>query len=166
MAISARLHRYLEERRIAVEALNHAETFTSPETAAALHVHGREMAKTVIVKAAGRYFMLVLPAHERIDLAKVAKLLNANTVRLATEHEMRELFPDCEVGAMPPFGALYGVEEYVDHSMIQDRDIVCVAGNHREAIKMRTGDFMELTHPTVADFRMGTAKRAVSTFTH
>jgi Ala-tRNA(Pro) deacylase len=110
--------------------------------------------------------MLVLPADERVDLAKVAKLLSVNTVRLATEPEMHALFPDCEVGAMPPFGKLYDVEEWVDHSMIQTREVVCVAGNHGEAITLRTGDFMALTHPTVANFHTGVSRCAWSAATH
>ncbi|MEW6324609.1 MAG: YbaK/EbsC family protein [Nitrospirota bacterium] len=157
MAMSERLRRLLDAHRVAYDSLTHAETFTSPETAASLHVPGREMAKTVIVKAGDRYFMLVLPAHERIDLDKAARLLNVNMTCLATEDEIRALFPDCEPGAMPPFGELYGVPEYVDQSLTREEEIICVAGNHHEAIKMRTGDFMKLTHPTVADFHASRA---------
>jgi Ala-tRNA(Pro) deacylase len=159
MAMSIRFQRYLDDRRIPYQMLPHAEAFTAPETAAALHVPGKEVTKTVIVKAGGRYLMMVLPAHERVDLAKVARLLNVNTVRLATESEMQRLFPDCEVGAEPPFGNLYGVEEYVDHSVLEDREVICPAGTHHEAIRMRMNEFMQLTHPTIADFHAGGTKR-------
>jgi Ala-tRNA(Pro) deacylase len=162
MAVLARLKRLLERHHVPYCVMPHSSTFTAKETVDALSVSGEKMAKTVIVKAGGRYVMLVLPAEERIDLAKVAGLLGANTVRLAREPEMRALFPDCEIGAMPPFGDLYDLEEWVDHSMIQTREIVCDAGTHREAITLRTGDFMALTHPTVANFHIGAAGRGSS----
>ncbi len=166
MAMLARLQHLLERHHVPYGMMPHAETFTARETKDALCVPGEKMAKTVIVKAWGRYIMLVLPADERVDLAKVAKLLGANTVRLATEGEMRTLFPDCEIGAMPPFGGLYDLEEWVDHSMIQKREIVCEAGTHREAITLRTGDFMALTHPTVANFHTGAARGAEGRAVH
>jgi Ala-tRNA(Pro) deacylase len=161
-----RLQRLLDQRHVPYGVMAHPETFTARETVAALDVPGKEMAKTVIVKTGGRYIMLVLPADERVDLAKVARLLHANTVRLATEPEMHTIFPDCEVGAMPPFGALYDLEEWVDHTMIQMREMVCEAGNHHEAVKLRTDDFMALTHPTVADFHTGAVTRRGSCATH
>jgi len=161
-----RLQRLLDQHHVPYGVMPHAETATAKEALKALCVPEEKMAKTVIVNACGRYAMLVLPADERVDLAKVAKLLDANTVRLATEREMRGLFPDCEVGAMPPFGGLYDLEEWVDHSMLQRREIVCEAGTHHEAIRLRTGDFMVLTHPTVADFHAGAAKDGKRPATH
>jgi Ala-tRNA(Pro) deacylase len=166
MAMLARLQHLLEEHHVPYCVMPHAETFTARGTVEALCMPGEAMAKSVIVKTGGRYLMLVLPADERVDLAKVAALLGANTVRLATEEEMRALFPDCEIGAMPPFGDLYDLEEWVDHAMIQKREIVCEAGTHREAITLRTGDFMALTHPTVANFHTGAARRPESRATH
>lgn len=166
MAVLARLQRLLERHHIPYCVMPHSETFTAKATVDALCMPGEKMAKTVIVKAGGRYVMLVLPADERIDLAKVAGLLGANTVSLATEAEMRALFPDCEIGAMPPFGDLYDLEEWVDHSMIQMREIICDAGTHREAITLRTGDFMALAHPTVANFHTGAAGCAKNLATH
>lgn len=157
MAVVGRLQRLLEQHHIPYCVTPHAETFTAKETVDALCMPREKMAKTVIVKAGGRYVMLVLPAEERIDLAKTARLLGAKTVKLATEAEMRALFPDCEIGATPPFGDLYDLEEWVDHSMIQRREIVCDAGTHREAVTLRTGDFMALAHPTVANFHAGAA---------
>lgn len=159
MAMSARLQRYLDGHHIGYQAMFHAETFTAPATAAALHIPGKEVTKTVIVKAGGRFMMMVLPANARLDLAKVAKLLDVNTVRLATENEMQALFPDCEVGAMPPFGDLYRMEEFIDHSLLEDREVVCPAGTHHDALKMRMSDFMELIHPTIADFHAAETKR-------
>jgi Ala-tRNA(Pro) deacylase len=166
MAMLARLQHLLERHHVPYCVMPHAETFTARDTVDALCMPGETMAKSVIVKARGRYLMLVLPADERVDLAKVAALVGANTVRLATEEEMRALFPDCEIGAMPPFGDLYDLEEWVDHSMIQKREIVCEAGTHREAITLQTGDFMALTHPTVANFHAGAAGRPGSRATH
>jgi len=161
-----RLQRFLDQHHVPYGVMPHPETFTARETVEALDVPGNEMAKTVIAKAGGRYIMLVLPADERVDLAKVARLLHANTVRLATEPEMHGLFPDCEVGAMPPFGALYDVEEWVDHTMIRMREMICEAGNHHEAIKLGMGDFMALVHPTVADFHADAVAHKGSRTTH
>ena len=158
--MSTRFRQYLDNHQIAYEELSHAETFTAPETAAALHVPGKEMAKTVIVKSRGRYCMAVLPAHERVDFTKIARMLNVDAVCLATEDEMKTLFPDCEVGAMPPFGTLYGMEEYVDEALLEDREIVCPAGNHHEAVRMALRDFMKLTKPAVADIHIGKAATA------
>jgi Ala-tRNA(Pro) deacylase len=157
MAVVRRLQRLLEQHHIPYCVMPHVETLTAKETVDVLCIPGGKMAKTVIVKTCSRYVMLVLPAEERIDLVKVAGLLGANTVRLATEAEMHALFPDCEIGATPPFGDLYDVEEWVDHSMIQMREIVCDAGTHREAMTLQTGDFMALAHPTVANFHADAA---------
>lgn len=162
----ARLQHLLERHHIPYYVMPHAETFTARERVEALSMRVGAMAKTVIVKAHGRYLMLVLPADERVDLAKVAALLGVKRVRLATEKEIRALFPDCEIGAMPPFGALYDLEEWVDHTMIQKREIVCEAGTHREAITLQTGDFMALVHPTVAHFHTGAVGHTESRVTH
>jgi Ala-tRNA(Pro) deacylase len=166
MAMLARLQHLLEQHHIPYCVMPHTETFTARKTGEVLCIPGETMAKTVIVKAGGRYLMLVLPADERVDLAKVAALVGANTVRLAREEEVHTLFPDCEVGAMPPFGDLYNLEEWVDHSILQKREIVCEAGTHREAITLRTGDFMALTHPTVAHFHTGFIGQTASRVTH
>jgi Ala-tRNA(Pro) deacylase len=166
MAMLARLQHLLEQHHVPYCVMPHEEAFTAKETSETLCLPGETMAKTVIVKAGGRYLMLVLPSDERVDLAKVAVLLGAETVKLATEEEMHALFPDCEIGAMPPFGGLYGLEEWVDHAMIQAREIVCEAGTHHEAITLQTGDFMALTHPTVANFHAGTGRGVKSRATH
>jgi len=146
-----RLQNMLDQHQIPYRMMPHAETSGAGETIKELGMPAGTMAKTVIVNAGGRYVMLVLPAHERVDLSKVSNVLGVTAVRLATEGELQRLFPDCEVGAMPPFGNLYEMEELVDHAMIQDREIVCEAGTHREAVMLKTGDFMALAHPTIAD---------------
>ncbi|HXZ24577.1 MAG TPA: YbaK/EbsC family protein [Nitrospiria bacterium] len=151
MTVLTRMQKMLDRHHIPYRIMPHAETFTAKETVKALGVPVEQMVKTVIINAGGRYVMLAVPAGERVDLAKVARVLGTSTVRLATEKEIERLCPDCEVGAMPPFGDLYEMEELVDHAMLQCREIVCEAGTHREAVTMRTGDFTALTHPTIAD---------------
>jgi Ala-tRNA(Pro) deacylase len=163
MTVLTRVQKMMDRHHIPYRMMPHAETFTAKETVNALGMPVEQMVKTVIIKAGERYVMLVVPANERVDLAKVAKIMGTTAVRLATEEEMGRLCPDCEVGAMPPFGDLYEMEELVDHAMLQYREIVCEAGTHREAITMKTGDFTALTHPTIADLHAdGRAKRGLA----
>jgi Ala-tRNA(Pro) deacylase len=163
MTVLTRVQKMMDRHHIPYRMMPHAETFTAKETVNALGMPVEQMVKTVIIKAGERYVMLVVPANERVDLAKVAKIMGTTAVRLATEEEMGRLCPDCEVGAMPPFGDLYEMEELVDHAMLQCREIVCEAGTHREAITMKTGDFTALAHPTIADLHAdGRAKRGLA----
>ena len=152
MTISRKLKEYLDGQNVHYEVLTHQEAFTASETAQTLHVPGKELAKVIMVKVENRYVMLVMPSTWKVDLKRLKEVFQANQVRLATEEEFKELFPDCEVGAMPPFGNLYGLEEYVDRSLTEDEEIVFQAGTHREAIRMRYQDFATLVSPTVEEF--------------
>ena len=110
MTILKKLRDYFEKNQVAYEVGFHPEVFTAQEIAAAQHVSGKEMAKVVMVKADGKMLMLVLPASYQIDMKKLKKVLKYKKVSMAKEKQFEEIFPDCEVGAMPPFGNLYNLE--------------------------------------------------------
>jgi Ala-tRNA(Pro) deacylase len=156
MSILKRLKDYLDREKAPFEVLTHRETFTAPELAQALHVPGKELAKVVMVKADERFVMAVLSANWKVDLKKLKEIFRTSHVRLATEAEFRGLFPDCELGAMPPFGNLYGLGVYVDQSLTTDEQIVFQAGTRHEAVKLRYQDFDSLVHPRVAEFHVAT----------
>jgi Ala-tRNA(Pro) deacylase len=131
---------------------SHSRAFTAQGIAAIAHVSGRELAKTVIVKLDGDLAMVVLPAPYQVDLDRLRRRTGVRTAELATEREFKQHFPDCETGAMPPFGNLYGVPVYVDETLSEDREIAFNAGSHYELIKMTYADFERLVKPEVMDF--------------
>ena len=142
---------YLREQGVAFEHHTHSPVYTAQELAAEEHVPGRDVAKTVIVKADGRYVMCVLPACYKLDLAKVGEALDSQRCRLAEESEMAELFPDSEIGAEPPFGNLYDMPTLVDEHLAAESRILFPAGSHRDAIEMGYDDYARLVGPRVAD---------------
>ncbi len=152
MPISQTLATYLDRERVHYDVLPHAEAYRARATAQALHAPEREMAKVVIVKVAERFVMTVLPASWNVDLHRLREVFLTNHVRLATEDEIKSLFPDCALGAMPPFGNLYGLPVYVEQSLAEDGEIVFHAGTHSDAIRMRYWDFAALVWPVVKEF--------------
>jgi Ala-tRNA(Pro) deacylase len=152
MAIPSTIEKFLGERGIRYEVLGHRRAFTAQEEAAVTHVPGQAWAKTVICYAEGEPILAVLPALYNVDTEKLERLVPAKHVRLATEKELAPLFADCEPGAMPPFGCLYGRRVFVDYTLTLDPDIVFNAGTHVDAIRMRYADFADLVKPTVGDF--------------
>ena len=152
MPVLKRLQTYLDSHKIPYKALSHDKAFSSQRTAEALHVPGDMFAKVVVVKADERFVMAVVPSTWRIDFKRLEEALDSKHVRLATEHELAELFPDCEVGTMPPFGNLYNMNVYVDQLLSQDEHIFFEAGTHTGAMKLRYRDFAELVRPLVAQF--------------
>ena len=130
----------------------HERVYTSQEIAAAMHVPGKELAKVVMVKADGRMVMLVLPASYRVDTKKLKKILKCKKLGISKEKEFEELFSDCEVGAMPPFGNLYHLEVWVDQVITEDEFIVFQAGSHVETLKIKYSDYVRLVNPKVGDF--------------
>lgn len=146
------VQKFLSEGGRAFEVLKHPTTFTAQQVAQAVHVPGDEVAKTVVLKADGRYVMVVLPSTHQVDLAKARDVLQAGAVALADEGEFVRLFPDCEPGALPPFGSQYGQTTLVDESLTRDEQIVFEGNTHHEAIRMRYRDYEELERPQVADF--------------
>ena len=139
----------LDREHVPYEVLPHLRTNTAQGAAASLHVRGREFAKSVILKTEdGRLVMVVVPAPRPVDLAAAERVVGAK-LGLAPEGEFKEQFADCEAGAEPPFGNLYGMPVYVDESLRKDREIVFNAGSHDEAIRMRYEDFERLVQPEV-----------------
>ena len=152
MTCKERLERYLRDTGIPFEAQHHARAITAQEVAAAEHVPGRMFAKTVMILADDKMVMLVAPAPYHINPEKAAHVLGAREVRLASEDEFEETFSDCEVGAMPPFGNLYGVTVCADRALTEDETIVFRAGSHTETMSVRYIDFERVVGPIVAEF--------------
>jgi Ala-tRNA(Pro) deacylase len=152
MAILRGLQEYLDHHHVHYEVLGHEAAYTAPEIAHRLHVSGKMLAKVVMIQADKRFVMAVLPSNWQIDFARLKEALRSRHVRLATEDEFKGLFPDCEVGTMPPFGNLYDVPVYVDELLAKDEQIVFEAGTHDGAVKLRYEDFANLVQPTVAEF--------------
>lgn len=142
-----RLEQFLHERHAPCETIHHARALTAQETAASAHIRGRLLAKTVMVKIDGRLAMVVLPAARRVHFGRLREATGAHDAGLACESEFRDLFPDCEVGAMPPFGNLYGIEVYVDESLVTDDDIAFNAGTHTRVMRMPYREFERLVAP-------------------
>ena len=152
MTILKKLKDYLEKNGVSYEVGFHPEVFTAQEIAATQHIPGKEMAKVVMVKADGKMLMLVLPASYQIDMKKLKKVLKAKKVGISKEKQFEELFPDCEVGAMPPFGNLYNLEVWADQVLTEDASIVFQAGNHIETVRIKYSDYARLVNPKVGDF--------------
>ncbi len=153
MSCRQRLEGYLRENGAPFEVQHHARAITAQEVAATEHIPGKMFAKTVMVLPADeeKPIMLVLPAPYHVNLQKAAAALDAREVLLAEEEEFEESFPDCEVGAMPPFGNLYGVSVYVDKALSEDEAIVFRAGTHTDTMSVSYADFEQLVEPTVAE---------------
>ena len=151
MNIPKRLIDCLDENKANYEILRHPEAITAQRIAEAEHVKGRHHAKVVMLKSGGQHLMAVLPAEHLIDLEKLATFFGKD-VSFESEREFESLFPDCAVGAMPPFGNLYGVPTYVDKSLAEEDYIVFEAGTHTEAIKLSYHDYEKIVKPQVADF--------------
>lgn len=152
MTILKKMKDYLEKNRVRYEVGIHEMLYTAQEIAAALHVPGKEWAKVVMVKADGKMTMLVLPASYRVDTKKLKKVLNCKRLGISKEKDFEEIFPDCEVGAMPPFGNLYNLGVWVDQVLTEDEFIVFQAGSHVETLKIKYSDYARLVNPKVGDF--------------
>ncbi len=143
---------FLDEHKVPYEVLTHRSAFTSQDVAASLHVSGWNVAKVVVVQAAGApAFVVVLPAACRLDLQALARVTGKQALTLASEGELRALFPDCELGAMPPFGNLYGVPVLVDACLPRGHEFIFQAGSHSQVVRLSYGDFERLVRPVVAD---------------
>jgi Ala-tRNA(Pro) deacylase len=144
-----KLKEFLDRYHAKYISISHSPAYTAQEIAASAHIPGKELAKTVIVKVDGEPAMAVLPASSRLDLALLKEASGAKQVELASEQEFKNLFPDCEVGAMPPFGNLYGLPVYVARKLTDDHWIAFNAGTHCELIRMAYRDFERLVQPMV-----------------
>jgi Ala-tRNA(Pro) deacylase len=153
-----KLKEFLDRYHTKYVSISHSPAYTAQEIAALAHIPGREMAKTVMVKLDGEMAMAVLPASSRLDLALLKEASGARQVELATESQFQNLFPDCEIGAMPPFGNLYGMPVYVAQKLADDQDIAFTAGTHSELIRMDYGDFERLVQPSVVPVSVAAAR--------
>jgi Ala-tRNA(Pro) deacylase len=147
-----KLKEFLDQNGVRWVSIVHSPAYTAQEIAASAHIKGRELAKTVMVKVDGKPVMVVLPASQRVDFQTLREITGGQAVILAGEAEFRELFPDCEAGAMPPFGNLYGMDVYVAPKLSEDEEIAFNAGSHTELMKLRYADFERLVKPKVATF--------------
>lgn len=146
---ATQLKAFLDSHSVKYVTLTHSQAFTAMEIAESAHVPGREMAKTVVVKMDGKLAMAVLPAPRKLDVARLRQATEAVSLELAHEYEFRGDFPGCEIGAMPPFGNLYGMEVFVDAKLAEDDKIAFNAGSHTELVQMAYADFQRLVKPTV-----------------
>lgn len=143
---------FLDTNHINYSITKHPRAFTAQEIAASAHIPGKKLAKTVLVKADGKLKMAVLPASYHLNLDQLRTEIGCQNIRLANEQEFKDKFPDCEVGAMPPFGNLYGLDVVVAASLVEDEEIMFNAGSHTELMKMRYNDFETLVHPKLGRF--------------
>lgn len=143
----AKLKEYLDAQGVKYLTISHSKAFTAMEVAESAHVQGREMAKTVVLNVDGKLAMAVLPAVQKVDLDLLRKNMGAASVELAREQDFRADFPGCEVGAMPPFGNLYGMEVFVEPRLAADQEIAFNAGSHTELIRLAFKDFERLVKP-------------------
>ncbi len=146
-----KLKEFLDHEGVPYVTVAHSPAFTAQEIAASAHVRGRELAKTVIVKLDGRMTMVVLPSDRLVDLEQLRAETGANDAELASEREFRDRFPDCDVGAMPPFGNLFDMPVLVDTTLAEDEEIVFNAGSHTELVRMAYADFERLARPRRID---------------
>ena len=154
MSVPERLKSFLQSNQIPYETLAHSTTYTAQGTAALMQVSGREIAKTVVVRAGEggeQTILAVLPGARHVKLEKLAAAVG-KPVRLATELEFVDLFPDCELGAMPPFGALYNLPVYMDESLAKDKEVIFNAGTHHDAVRVSYEDFVRLAKPKICSF--------------
>ena len=144
-----KLQDYLDQHEIQYVTISHSPAYTAQRIAELTQIPGKELAKTVIVKIDDKFAMAVLPASRRVNLRHMQEAIGADEVTLSSEDEFNELFPDCEVGAMPPFGNLYNMGVYVAEQLTEDEEIAFNAGTHSELVQMSYRDFANLVTPQV-----------------
>lgn len=150
-----KLREFLDSHKVAYVVISHSVAYTAQGIAALAHIPGKELAKTVMVKLDSELAMAVLPASALVDLPKLRAAAGSGSIALASEAEFRDRFPDCETGAMPPFGNLYAMAVFVDQKLAQDKEIAFNAGSHRELVRLAYADFERLVKPQVASFAAG-----------
>ena len=147
-----KLKEFLENRHTRYVAIAHIPAYTAQEIAARAHIPGQELAKTVIIKVDGKMAMAVLPANFKVDFDRLKQALATDNVELAREEEFKYLFPECEIGAMPPFGNLFGMETYVAECLARNEHIAFNAGTHRELFRLPYKEYEELIQPKIINF--------------
>lgn len=157
-----KLREFLDANHVPYVVISHSVAYTAQGIAALAHISGKELAKTVMVKLDDVLAMAVLPASALVDLPSLRAATGANTVALASERDFRDRFPDCETGAMPPFGNLYGMAVFVDEKLALDKEIAFNAGSHRELVRLAYADFERMVKPRLAKFAAGRSGAAAA----
>lgn len=147
-----KLKEFLDTNTIKYVTISHSTAYTAQEVAATSHTPGKELAKTVMIKVNGKMSMAVLPSSFQIDFTLLKNAIGAQIIELAEEQEFRDMFPGCDVGAMPPFGNLYGMDVFVAEKLTEDEEIVFNAGSHTELMRMAYNDFERLVQPKIMTF--------------
>ena len=150
--ITKSLKEHLDAHHIKYTTTGHSPAFTAAEVAATVHVPGIQMAKVVIMRLEQKLTMMVLPANYRINSARMVQAMHTANLRIANEYEFEHMFPDCELGAMPPFGNLYGMSTYVARSLSEDEYITFSAGTHTAVVTLLTADYLRLVNPKIISF--------------
>ena len=152
MSIPRRIREYLDSQNVPYEWLPHPQAYTAQEVAHSLHISGKRLAKTVVLDADGVVVMAVLPASHRLSIPELKSAAEARHLEMLPEGELAKIFPECDLGAIPPFGHLYGVDVWVDRSIADQGEIVFNAGTHLDAVRMKYSDYAGLAKPHVARF--------------
>jgi Ala-tRNA(Pro) deacylase len=152
MSIPQRIRDYLDSQNVPYQWLPHTQAFPAQEVAHTLHVSGKHFAKAIVLHADGRLVMAVLAASRRLSLHELKDALGVKRVEMAPEDELAKLCPDCELGAFPPFGNLYGMDVWIDRALGDSEEIVFNAGSHKDALRMKYADYVKLTKPRVSSF--------------
>ena len=147
-----KLKEFLDQNRIKYVSITHSKAYTAQEVAASAHIPGRAMAKTIIVDLDGEMAMTVLPADRKVVLEDLREITGSNRAKFVGEDRFKDRFPDCEIGAMPPFGNLYGMNVFAAEALASNREIAFNAGSHEEIIKLAYDDFVRLVKPKVVNF--------------
>ncbi len=158
MELPARLTKFLKKHKVQYEIQVHPRTVTALETAEAEHISGKKLAKVVMVKVGQLDTMVVLPSNRYVDLFKLSTAVGTQNVKIEEEKEFKDLFPDCETGAMPPFGKIYGMPCFADQSLLEEEDLYFNAGNHQETIKVSAADFLRASKAVRGDFSIAAKK--------
>ncbi|MFZ0774168.1 MAG: aminoacyl-tRNA deacylase [Candidatus Sulfotelmatobacter sp.] len=157
-----KLREFLDSHNIQYLIFSHSPAYTAQGIAALTHISGKELAKTVIVRIDGGLAMAVVPASRHVDLSLLKRAVGAKTVELALEQEFKDKFPDCEAGAMPPFGNLYGMAVYADESLTSNKEITFNAGTHRDLLRMDWVDVVRLVEPRIVQITRARAVEAAA----
>ncbi|MGA3327128.1 MAG: YbaK/EbsC family protein [Terriglobia bacterium] len=161
MAIPQRIRDYLDSQNVPYETLHHSQAYTAQEVAHSLHVSGKKCVKAVVASGDSKLVVLVMPAAHRLNFQELKSALRANHLEMLVESELVDLFPDCDLGAVPPLGNLYGLEVWVDRAVANAEKVLFCAGTHEDCIRMRYSDFAKVTRPYLGHFsELGTAQAA------
>jgi len=152
MSVSSRIRDFLDSENVCYEEIHHATAFTGQELAHTLHLSGKRCAKTVVLKGDERLALAVLPAAHRLNLQDLRSVMEVEHLEMLDEDAISKLFPDCEPGAIPPLGRLYGIGVWVDQAICDSEHIVFCAGTHEDCIRMKYTDFARLVQPRVSRF--------------